>query len=114
MAENLRFERKWRQFDVFAAREKKYKTCGGFTIKLIHYLCMRWRLCHYRISTPDQPADLTTAGDKEQLSPPVLKKRAKRSERSGTGGGRLSSKTGTHHQWWMQVVDNIQYRLQNY
>ena len=28
------------------------------------------------------------------LSPPVLKKRAKRSERSGTGG-RLSSKTGT-------------------
>ena len=32
------------------------------------------------------------------LSPPVLKKRAKRSERSGTGG-RLSSKTGTRHQW---------------
>ena len=33
------------------------------------------------------------------LSPPVRKKRAKRSERSGTWG-RLSSKTGTRHQWW--------------
>ena len=37
--------------------------------------------------------------------PPVLKKRAKRSERSGTWG-RLSSQTGTRHQWG-------QYRLQN-
>ena len=33
------------------------------------------------------------------LSPPALKMRATRSERSGTGG-RLSSKTGTRHQWW--------------
>ena len=42
------------------------------------------------------------------FSPPVLKKRAKRSERSGTGtGGRLSRKTGVRHQCG-------QYRVQNY
>ena len=46
MAENLRYERKWRQFDVFAAREKKVQNIYILLLLLCPFLSRFARSLH--------------------------------------------------------------------